>query len=287
MAVIVAAEDDADVAGMLMTTLSRAGHTVHMAGTGPRALHMVAQFHPDLVILDHTMPGMTGLSVGRRLRADADTADLPLLMLSAAVPDEAPEVFNQVLHKPVPLRRVADAAGALLSASRPHPVPGRSLTDPERLSAVAALLGDPDPVDELDLAMLVANIAETIGVRTAAAKLVLNDAVLTLASVGLPDLVVEAGGMPVEWTPSAVTAGTDRPVVSPDLRADPVYRDIAMATICGIRSYASVPLHDRNGFVIGVLAAMDPEPGRLPGDVAEVLNAAAPAVMDLVDRRRD
>ena len=93
MAVIVTAEDDIDVADMLTTTLSRAGHQVHPVGTGPRALQMVAQFHPDLVILDHAMPGMTGLDVARRLRADSLTASTPLLMFSAAAPDGALDVF--------------------------------------------------------------------------------------------------------------------------------------------------------------------------------------------------
>src|SRR5690348_5903724 len=100
---------------MLTTTLSRAGHRVHRAGTGPRALRMVAQLHPDLLILDHSMPGMTGLDVALRLRADSVTATLPMLMFSAFAPDGAESVFDRVLHKPVPLRRVAEMAQDLLA----------------------------------------------------------------------------------------------------------------------------------------------------------------------------
>lgn len=288
MAVIVTAEDDVDVADMLTTTLSRAGHQVHCVGTGPRALQMVAQFHPDLVILDHAMPGMTGLDVARRLRADSATATLPLLMLSAFAPEGAQDVFDRVLHKPVPLRRVAEMAQDLLSTMPPPPLTvARSLTDRERLASVAALLGTPEPVDELELSLLVGNIAEAAGVQAAAAKLVLNDAMLMLASVGMPDVVTEAGGVPVEWTPSGVAAGMNRPIAVDDLRSDPVFRDMAMATVCGFRSYASVPLHDAQGLVVGTLAVMDPAPGRLPAGIIDLLRASETAVMNLISRRQE
>jgi CheY-like chemotaxis protein len=288
MAVIVTAEDDIDVADMLTTTLSRAGHQVHTVGTGPRALQMVAQFHPDLVILDHAMPGMTGLDVARRLRADSMTATTPLLMFSAFAPEGAQDVFDRVMHKPMPLRRVAETAQDLLAAmTRPELTVARALTDRERLASVAALLGDPDPVDELGLALLVGNIAEAAGVHAAAAKLVLNDSVLMLASVGMPDIVIEAGGVPAEWTPSGVAAGMNRPVAVDDLWADPIFRDVPMATVCGFRSYASAPLHDDKGLVVGVLAVMDPEPGRLPADIIDLLRKAEPAAMNLINRRRE
>jgi GAF domain-containing protein len=109
----------------------------------------------------------------------------------------------------------------------------------------------------------------------------------TLASVGMPDIVVEAGGVPAEWTPSGVAAGMNRPVTVDDLWSDPMFRDVPMATVCGFRSYASVPLHDDQGLVVGVLAAMDPEPNRLPADVIGLLSAAEPAVMNLLNKRRE
>lgn len=288
MAVIVTAEDDVDVADMLTTTLNRAGHQVHCVGTGPRALQMVAQFHPDLVILDHAMPGMTGLDVARRLRADSATATTPLLMFSAFAPDGAQDVFDRVLHKPVPLHRVAEMAQDLLSTVIPPPLTvARSLTDVERLASVSALLGEPHPVDELELSLLVGNVAQAAGVQAAAVKLVLNDAVLLLASVGMPDLMIEAGGVPAGWTPSSVAAGMNRPVSVDDLWADPMFRDMPMATVCGFRSYASVPLHDAGGLVVGTLAAMDAEPDRLPADIIDLLRAAEPAAMSVINRRRD
>ncbi|GIM91046.1 response regulator [Paractinoplanes toevensis] len=286
MAVIVAAEDDADVADLLATTLSRAGHVVHLAANGPRALQMVAERHPDLVILDHGMPGMTGLDVARRLRADDATSRVPMMMLSAFTPDGARDVFDQVLHKPIPLRQVADVARDLLDSTRPRLVTGRPLTDPERLAAVSRLLAEPDPVDELSLALEIANIAEATRAQAAAIGLILDKALQTVASVGLPDLIVEAGGAPLEWTPCGVLAGTDRPMLLDDMITDPIFRDIPMVVFSGVRSYAAVPLHSPEGLVVAVLAVMAPEPGRFNAATVDLLRAAAPRVMKLVDRRR-
>lgn len=286
MAVIVAAEDDADVAGLLATTLVRAGHVVHLAGNGPRALQMVAECHPDLVILDHGMPGMTGLDVARRLRADDATATVPMMMLSAALPDGARDVFDRVLHKPVSLRRVADLAGDLLRHRGDRRAAGRALTDRQRLAAVARLLDEPDPVDELSLAMEIANLAEATGASAAAAGLVLDNTLHNVATAGLPDMVVEAGGVPIEWTPCGVMAGNDRAVLFDDLTGDPIFKDIMMVRVSGIRSYAGIPLHSPEGLVVGVMAVMHPEPRRFTAATVERLRAAEARVMKLIDKRR-
>ncbi|GAA0579306.1 hypothetical protein GCM10010172_75280 [Paractinoplanes ferrugineus] len=287
MAVIVAAEDDADVAGLLATTLVRAGHVVHLAGTGPRALQMVAECHPDLVILDHGMPGMSGLDVGRRLRADGATAAVPMMMLSASAPAGAREVFDQVLNKPIPFRQIADVARDLLSSTGDRRLTaGRALTDPARLAAVARLLDEPDPVDELSLAMEIANLAEATGAPSAAVGLVLDTTLQNVASVGLPDLIVEAGGAPVEWTPCGVLAGTNRPLLFDDLSADPIFKDIPMVTFSAVRSYAAIPLHSPEGLVVAAMAVMDTAPRRFSGRTLDTLLAAAPRVMRLIDKRR-
>jgi CheY-like chemotaxis protein len=288
MAVIVAAEDDRDVADLLATTLTQAGHVVHVAASGPRALKMVAERQPDLVILDQNMPGMTGLDVARRLRADDATASLPMLMVTAAAPDGAAAVFDHVLEMPVGMRSVASAADDLIAASpRTRAAAGRTLTDPDRLREVAALLGSPDPVDDLTMTMMMANLAEAAGSRTAATALVLNSAVLKLAAVGLPDLVAAAGGLPIEWSPCGVVVGGDRPVLLADMAADPIFQDTVLATVCGVRSYAAVPMRTESGLVVGALEVMDPAPDRFTPATVRGLDATVPAVLELLNRRRD
>jgi CheY-like chemotaxis protein len=50
---------------------------------GPEALRKVAENKPDLILLDIMMPKMSGFEVCRRLKADAETADVPIIMVTA------------------------------------------------------------------------------------------------------------------------------------------------------------------------------------------------------------
>ncbi|MGH3741107.1 MAG: response regulator transcription factor, partial [Micromonosporaceae bacterium] len=60
--------------------LERAGITVTLAADGPAALRAYADGRPDLVVLDLMLPGMDGIEVCRRMRADSD---VPVVMLTA------------------------------------------------------------------------------------------------------------------------------------------------------------------------------------------------------------
>ncbi len=286
MALIVAAEDDADVADLLAAALGRDGHTVHVVPTGRRVLELIAERRPDLVVLGPDTSGPTGLEVARRLRADRATAGLPMLMISAGARHAADDVADRVLHPPVSPAAVAAAARDLLTATAPRSPRTPPLTDPARLAAVAALLDDPDPIDEVDLTLAAANVAATAGARTAVVSLALNEATLAVAGIGLPDLIAEAEGMPLEWTPCGTVAGGDRAVAIEDLAVDPVHRDSPLTVRCGVRAYAGVPLRTAAGFVVGTLAVMDPAPIGFSARVVRRLTAAAPDVLRLVERRR-
>lgn len=76
-------EDEPNIAEAIAFLLSRDGWRVtHMAdGTG--VLDTARELRPDLVILDHMLPGATGIEVLSALRADPQTASLPVLMLTA------------------------------------------------------------------------------------------------------------------------------------------------------------------------------------------------------------
>ena len=68
---------------MLRLMLVRAGFDVREAEDGKTALAEVAQVVPDLMILDIMMPGIDGFEVCTRLRSEGNTANLPIIMLSA------------------------------------------------------------------------------------------------------------------------------------------------------------------------------------------------------------
>jgi len=76
-------DDEDAIRTVLRLILVRAGYDVTEAESGEGALRKVREEKPDLILLDVMMPGMDGFSVCERLRADPETADLPIIMLSA------------------------------------------------------------------------------------------------------------------------------------------------------------------------------------------------------------
>ena len=93
MAKILVVDDEEDIPQVVTITLEAHGHDVQSAKDGKKALDMVAKHHPDLIVLDVMMPKMNGLQVVEALHADAETKDIPILMLTATTqyalkPDE-------------------------------------------------------------------------------------------------------------------------------------------------------------------------------------------------------
>lgn len=80
---ILAVDDDPDVLGTLSRALQREGYEVGRAASGMDALQMLSERHPDLVILDIIMPGLDGLTVCRKIRADNQYNNLAILFLTA------------------------------------------------------------------------------------------------------------------------------------------------------------------------------------------------------------
>ena len=81
--------DDIPLNVLLVTKmLSRFNFSVRTAGGGQQALDAVAEEKPDLILLDLMMPGIDGFEVIRRLRANPETADIQIVILSALTSNE-------------------------------------------------------------------------------------------------------------------------------------------------------------------------------------------------------
>ena len=76
-------EDDVSIAGLVDLHLRRAGFRVLLASKGEQGLTMIRDHRPDVVILDVGLPGIDGLEVCRRLRADEDPARVIFLTARA------------------------------------------------------------------------------------------------------------------------------------------------------------------------------------------------------------
>lgn len=83
MARILVVEDDPDVLTLVLHKLRRAGHELTSAVDGQSGLAAVRAEHPELVILDWMMPGMTGLEVCLAVRDDPAVSTTRILMLTA------------------------------------------------------------------------------------------------------------------------------------------------------------------------------------------------------------
>lgn len=81
---VLVVDDDAQHRSYLKTLLSEDGFAVSAAESGAAALAAVAKSRPDLVLSDVAMPGMSGLTLCRRLKADPRTAGVPLVLMSGA-----------------------------------------------------------------------------------------------------------------------------------------------------------------------------------------------------------
>ncbi|HVF09615.1 MAG TPA: response regulator transcription factor [Abditibacteriaceae bacterium] len=89
---ILVVEDEEDFASLVRITLQTEGYQVVTAANGREALEYVASApsdqKPELVVMDQMMPEMDGIETLRALKADAATAHIPVLMLTAVDQDD-------------------------------------------------------------------------------------------------------------------------------------------------------------------------------------------------------
>ena len=80
---VLVVDDEADIQELVSYNLTKNGMRADVAGAGEDALRRVRVNEYDLIILDLMLPGLDGLEVCKRLKADKKTADIPVVMLSA------------------------------------------------------------------------------------------------------------------------------------------------------------------------------------------------------------
>jgi two-component system CheB/CheR fusion protein len=99
-------EDNRDFAESLRMLLALSGHEVEEAPNGPTGIEKAYTFHPDVVLCDIGLPGMSGYDVARRLRADPTLSSIILVAVTGyALPQDrrsaAEAGFDQHLSKPL------------------------------------------------------------------------------------------------------------------------------------------------------------------------------------------
>jgi two-component system, OmpR family, alkaline phosphatase synthesis response regulator PhoP len=135
---ILIVEDDRDIAELIRHYLARAGHTADVVRSGHEVLPSVRARRPDLLVLDLMLPGLHGLDVCQTLRRQPDTADLPIIIVTARA-EEADRVAgldlgaDDYVTKPFSPKELVARVAALLRRA------GRATTPPPVRLAYAGI----------------------------------------------------------------------------------------------------------------------------------------------------
>lgn len=119
-------EDDRSLAEMIAYNLKQAGYEVLTASDGQDGLLQAQIKSPDIVVLDLMLPVIDGLDVCRRLRADASTKDLLIIMLTAKS-EESDELIgfslgaDDYVTKPFSVKVLLERIKALRRRRTPEP----------------------------------------------------------------------------------------------------------------------------------------------------------------------
>lgn len=80
---ILVVDDDVNILALQQILFMRNGYYVETANNGARALEILGQFTPDVIVLDVMMPGMSGIELCRQLRSMPHTRNIPVIIFSA------------------------------------------------------------------------------------------------------------------------------------------------------------------------------------------------------------
>jgi len=112
---VLVVEDDLETRHFYMEVLSRGGFHVDQAHNGFQALEKAFASTPDLIVTDIAVPGLDGIELCTRLRADARTSDVPVLAITAYSDRQYPDRVrlagaDGVLIKPCEADQIVDEA---------------------------------------------------------------------------------------------------------------------------------------------------------------------------------
>jgi DNA-binding response OmpR family regulator len=118
----VIADDEDDILMLVDAVLRNAGFDVVGARTGTEALSEIRSLRPQLVVLDLSMPELDGLEVLRRVRADPELVDTPVVILTARAQESDvalgyAEGASRYVRKPFRPKELAALAQELVQSS--------------------------------------------------------------------------------------------------------------------------------------------------------------------------
>ena len=124
MARVLLIDDDQSNLEFMRQVMRIEGHELAWAADGKQGLTLLGQFQPQLIICDVVMPHLGGYAVLETVRADPQFSEVPVLLFSAAMDEEARAMglrrgATEVLAKPFDLEQVRSAIRRCLGQERP------------------------------------------------------------------------------------------------------------------------------------------------------------------------
>jgi two-component system alkaline phosphatase synthesis response regulator PhoP len=123
MTKILVTDDEKDIVELISYNLEKEGFSIIKAYNGEAALRLVKLHKPDLLILDLMLPEMSGIDVCKAVRNNPDTANLPIIMVTAKV-DETDKIIgleigaDDYITKPFSIKELVARVRAILRRLR-------------------------------------------------------------------------------------------------------------------------------------------------------------------------
>jgi two-component system cell cycle response regulator DivK len=119
MSLILIVEDNDKNLKLVRDVLQVKGYTTLEAGTAEEGIRLAREHMPDLILMDIHLPGMSGLEALKLLRADAATAAMPVIAVTASVMQQDRKQiteagFDAYVGKPISLKEFLDAVHSVL-----------------------------------------------------------------------------------------------------------------------------------------------------------------------------
>ena len=109
--IVLVADDDIDLLQLVKMQLQRAGFSVQLSLNGKGIVKMALDEHPDVILLDITMDGISGGDICKKLKSNSQTSGIPIIMLSANdnIADVAQHCgANDFVRKPFNVQAISD-----------------------------------------------------------------------------------------------------------------------------------------------------------------------------------
>ncbi len=174
-------DDELNILELLDFNLKKEGYNVVRADTGEKAVSLLEQIRPDIVLLDQMLPGLDGLGVLKAIRANETMADIPVIMVTARS-EEIDKIIgleigaDDYITKPFSMRELLARVKALLRRTKRSDTPLPSVLSFRKLKVDTA--GYTASIDDKKLLLTLKEFDLLILLMSSPSQVFTRDAIL-------------------------------------------------------------------------------------------------------------